>query len=78
MENKTKYLALIHEYYECDNNTPSDKIWGKIVEIENEKEKEKLEKQLLKEWVDDEACGSVIDFIKLEDLNKGRMLEEIW
>lgn len=73
-----KYLAVLHEYYECDNNTPSDKIWGKIFEVENEKELDELENKLLKESVEDEAYQADINFIKLEDLNEWEKLEEIW
>ena len=73
-----KYLAVMHEYYECDNNTPSDKIWGKIVEVKNEKEKDELENKLLKECVEDEAYQADINFVKLEDLGEWVRLEEIW
>lgn len=64
-----KYLAIMHEYYECDNSTPSDKIWAKVVELKNEQEKDQAEKLYLNEQVEDEAAEATVEFFPLEDLD---------
>lgn len=73
-----KYLAILHEYYECDNNTPSDKIWGKVVEFENNKEKREAEDKYIEQYKEDEAYDATIEFIPLEKLNEWVKIREIW
>ena len=73
-----KYLVVMRECYECDNNTPSDKVWAKIVEFKDEQEKEQAEKVYLNEYVEDEAFGASVDFFPLEELNEWVKVSEIW
>lgn len=72
-----KYLVVMREYYESDNNTPSDKIWVKVANFESEQEKSQAEKKYLKE-VSDEAVDCEIDFRPLEDLSEWEKVMEIW
>lgn len=73
-----KYLAIMHEFYECDNNTPSDKFWAKVVEFESDEEKEKAEDKYLEQYKEDEACEATIEFIPLEKFNEWVKVGEIW
>lgn len=73
-----KYLAVMRELYECDNNTPSDKIWVKIEDFKNEHEKDLAEKTYIKEQTEDEAFDAEIVFIQLDELNDWKKALEIW
>lgn len=73
-----KYLAVMHEYYECDNNTPSDKIWAKVVEFKSDKEKSEAEDKYIEQYKEDEAYDATIEFIPLEKLNEWVKIREIW
>lgn len=71
-----KYLIVMHEIYECDNNTPSDKIWAKVEDI---KDKNALsEEDYIERYKEDEAIDATIRFIPLEDLTEWEKIEEIW
>lgn len=73
-----RYLVIMRELYECDNNTPSDKVWVKIEDFKNEHEKDLAEKNYIKEQVKDEAFDTEITFIPLEKLNDWQKALEIW
>lgn len=73
-----KYLVVMRECYECDNNTPSDKVWAKIVEFKDEQEMEQAEKTYLNEYVEDEAVEAGVDFFPLDKLNEWVKVSEIW
>lgn len=73
-----KYLVVMRECYECDNNTPSDKVWAKIVEFKDEHEMEQAEKVYLNEYVEDEVVEASVDFFPLEKLNEWVKVSEIW
>ena len=74
-----KYLVVMRECFECDNNTPSDKIWAKIAEFKNEHEKNQAENIYLNECVSEGATGACVDFYPLEDLkDEWVKVGEIW
>lgn len=73
-----KYLAVMHEYYECDNNTPSDMIWARVVEFESDKEKRKAEDEYIERYKEDEAYDATIEFIPLENFDEWVKVSEIW
>ena len=74
-----RYLAVMRECFECDNNTPGDKVWATIVELKDEREKRQAEKTFLTEILDDSAVGGSVDFIPLDALEKGwEKVAEIW
>jgi hypothetical protein len=71
-----KYLIVMREFYEPDNNTPSDKIWAKVEDIEDKHSIS--EEDYIKQYKEDEAYDATIRFIPLEDLTEWEKLEEIW
>ena len=71
-----KYLIVMREFYEPDNNTPSDKIWAKVEDIEDENALS--EEDYIKQYIEDEAYDATVRFIPLEDLTEWKKLEEIW
>lgn len=73
-----KYLVVMRECYECDNNTPSDRVWARIVEFKDEQEKEQAEKFYLNECVEDDVVEACVDFYPLEKLNEWVKVSEIW
>lgn len=73
-----KYLAIMHEFYESDNNTPSDKFWAKVVEFESEEEAEKAEDKYIEQYKEDEAYEATIEFIPLEELSEWVRVGEVW
>ena len=74
-----KYLVVMRECYERDNNTPSDKVWAKITEFKDEHEKQQAENTYLNECVEDEAVEASVDFFPLEKLqDEWVKVSEIW
>lgn len=74
-----KYLVVLHEWFEGDNNTPSDKIWAKITEIDNDHDKIKAEKVYLDEFSEDGALDISVKFIPLGAIDEEwEKVEEIW
>lgn len=74
-----KYLVVLHEWFEGDNNTPSDKIWAKITEIKNDHERIKAEKVYLDEFSEDGALDISVKFIPLVAIDEEwEKVEEIW
>lgn len=73
-----KYLVVMRECYECDNNTPSDKVWAKIVEFKDEEEKEQAEEFYLNECIEDDVVEASVDFFPLEKLDEWVKVSEIW
>lgn len=76
-----KYLVLLRELYEPDNNTPSDKIYTKVVETNDiEKylyvEEEKLYQEIHAE--EKECLDVILRARPLEDINDYTLMEEIW
>lgn len=74
-----KYLVVLHEYFECDNNTPSDKLWVKITEFKDEHEKILAEKIYTGEFMEDGCCDVSVKFIPVEEIDEEwEKVEEIW
>lgn len=74
-----KYLVVLHEWFECDNNTPSDKIWVKITEFKNEHEKIHAEKVYIDEFMEDGCYDVSVNFIPIEEVEEEwAKVEEIW
>lgn len=71
-----KYLIVMHEFYEPDNNTPSDKIWAKVEDIEDENFLS--EEAYITRYKEDDAYDATVSFIPLEKLTEWEKLEEIW
>lgn len=74
-----KYLVVMRECFECDNNTPSDKVWCKISDFKTDHEKNQAESIYLNECVEEGAVGGMIDFIPLNELEDDwTKVAEIW
>lgn len=71
-----KYLIVMHELYQPDNNTPSDKIWARVEDIEDENALS--EEAYIIRYKEDEAYDATVRFIPLEKLTEWEKLEEIW
>lgn len=73
-----KYLATARGFNEPDNNTPSDVIWCKVVDIEPS-EVEKYEKVFVNEFGEDYEHGVEVDLrplVAFED--RWVKVSEIW
>lgn len=74
-----KYLVVMGAFYERDNNTPSEQVWAKITELNDEHEIEQLKEIYRKECLDNEAFDVFIDFYPLEELqDRWESVVEIW
>lgn len=72
-----KYLAVVRGCNEPDNNTPSDVLWCKVVEIDNNLEQAK--KTYEKEFEKDYEYGAEVSLYPLSELeNKWTRIQEIW
>lgn len=73
-----KYLVILRGFNEPDNNTPSDEIWAKVVDIEMS-EMAKCEKVYTSEFEGDYEHGVGIDFYPLDEVNNEWVkVSEIW
>lgn len=73
-----KYLVILRGFNEPDNNTPSDEIWAKAVDIEMS-EMAKCEKAYTSEFENDYEHGVSIDFYPLDEMdNEWVKVSEIW
>lgn len=73
-----KYLVILRGFNEPDNNTPSDEIWAKVVDIEMS-EMAKCEKVYTSEFEGDYAHGVSVDFYPLDEMdNEWVKVSEIW
>lgn len=74
-----KYLVILTEHYEPDNNTPKEKVWAKVVEFENYHEKRQAEDIYLNESVEDGAIDAEVKFIPLDEIDgEWEKIEEVW
>lgn len=73
-----KYLATARGYNEPDNNTPSDEIWCKVVDIEPS-EVAKYEKVFTDEFSEDYEYGVEVELRPLVEFNDEWVkVSEIW
>lgn len=73
-----KYLVILRGFNEPDNNTPSDEIWAKVVDIEMS-EMAKCEKAYTSEFENDYEHGVGVDFYPLDEMdNEWVKVSEIW
>lgn len=73
-----KYLVILRGFNEPDNNTPSDEIWAKVVDIEMS-EMVKCEKVYTSEFEGDYANSVSVDFYPLDEMdNEWVKVSEIW
>lgn len=73
-----KYLVILRGFNEPDNNTPSDEIWAKVVDIEMS-EMAKCEKVYTNEFEGDYANSVSVDFYPLDEMdNEWVKVSEIW
>ena len=73
-----KYLATARGYNEPDNNTPSDEIWCKVVDIEPSGVA-KYEKVFENEFAEDYAYGVMVELRPLVEYEDDWVkVSEIW
>ena len=73
-----KYLVILRGFNEPDNNTPSDEIWAKVVDIKMS-EMAKCEKVYTSEFEGDYTHGVSADFYPLDEMdNEWVKVSEIW
>ena len=74
-----KYLVVMRESFECDNNTPSDQVWCKVSEFKTDHEKSQAENIYINECVEEGAIGAEVEFIPLNELDEEWVkVSEIW
>ena len=73
-----KYLVVVRGFNEPDNNTPSDVIWARVVDIKPD-DMAKHEKNYTNEFNEDYEHGVSVDFYPLAELNDAWLkISEIW
>lgn len=73
-----RYLFVARGLNEGDNNTPSDEVWAKVVDIDPS-EVEKYEKASIDDFADDYDYGVEIMFEPLENFeDEWLKISEIW
>lgn len=73
-----KHLVVLRESFECDNNTPSDKVWAKITELDEE-HLAQYEKRYVDEFNEDGPIDINVDFYPVSTVDEDwQKIAEIW
>lgn len=73
-----KYLVVARQFFESDNNTPSDKVWVKITELEPA-DLARAEKVYIDEFNEDDPIDVNITFYPVSEVDEEWIkITEIW